>query len=74
MIEAYRHHGVFRRLHVQRNLWNPPFDPLLDQPLDLAYVALSGVGLGADAEGVGQRRRDGMHQSIPVVLKWLDPA
>ena len=74
MIKSYWHHGVFCRVHVQRNLWNPPFDPLLDQPLDLAYVALSGVGLGADAEGVGQGRRDGMHQSIPVVLKWLDPA
>ena len=71
MIKAYRHHGVFRRVHVQRNLWNPPLDPLLDHPLDLA---LSGVGFGADAKGVGQGRRDGMHQSIPVVLKWLDPA
>ena len=60
-------------MHIQRNLRDPPLDPLPDQPLDLAYIALCGIGFGADAEGVFLGRRDGVHQSISMVLKGLDP-
>ena len=60
-------------MHIQRNLRDSPLDPLPDQPLDLAYVALSGVGFGADAKGVFRRRHNGMQQSGSMVLKWLDP-